>query len=88
MEYGDIVKGLPVDYASCKGIYCFHVLEHLSPDNFRIALGNTYKFLQPGGVFRFVLPDLQSNISATPQRRPHPLLCEIPIWDSKVGHVI
>ena len=59
VEYGDIVKGLPVDYASCKGIYCFHVLEHLSPDNFRIALGNTYKFLQPGGVFRFVLPDLE-----------------------------
>ena len=30
VEYGDIVKGLPVEINSCKGVYCSHILEHLS----------------------------------------------------------
>jgi predicted SAM-dependent methyltransferase len=59
VEYGDIVKGLPVASDSCKGIYCSHVLEHLSLNDFRIALSNTYKTLQSGGIFRLVLPDLE-----------------------------
>jgi predicted SAM-dependent methyltransferase len=59
VEYGDIVRGLPVPDASCKAVYCSHVLEHLSLDECRRALRNTYRILQPGGVFRFVLPDLQ-----------------------------
>jgi SAM-dependent methyltransferase len=59
VEYGDIVKGLPVIDESCKGIYCSHILEHLSLNDFRIALCNTYKILQPGGIFRLVLPDLE-----------------------------
>ena len=59
VEYGDIVKGLPVEENSCKGVYCSHILEHLSLNDFRIALGNTYKILQPNGIFRLVLPDLE-----------------------------
>lgn len=63
VEYGDIVKGLPVLIESCKGIYCSHVLEHLSLEDFRTALSNTYKVLEPGGTFRFVLPDLEHYIN-------------------------
>lgn len=44
---------------SCKAIYCSHVLEHLSLEDFRKALLNTYGKLQAGGVFRLVLPDLE-----------------------------
>jgi predicted SAM-dependent methyltransferase len=57
--YGDIIKGLPIEENSMKGIYCSHVLEHLSLDDLRIALNNTYKKLQVDGVFRCVLPDLE-----------------------------
>jgi ubiquinone/menaquinone biosynthesis C-methylase UbiE len=57
--YGDIVKGLPVEDNSCDGIYCSHVLEHLSLNDFRIALKNTYRILKPGGIFRCVVPDLE-----------------------------
>lgn len=57
--YGDIVKGLPVADNSCDGVYCSHVLEHLSLNDFRIALKNTYKILTPGATFRCVLPDLE-----------------------------
>ena len=59
VKYGDIVKGLPVTRSSCDGIYCSHVLEHLSLHDFRLALLNTYKILKPGGIFRCVVPDLE-----------------------------
>lgn len=56
---GDIVKGLPLPHASCKAIYCAHVIEHLTRDKADKALKNTYNLLQQGGVFRCVLPDLK-----------------------------
>jgi SAM-dependent methyltransferase len=59
VKYGDIVKGLPVKDNSCDGIFCSHVLEHLSLNDFRTALANTYKILKPGGIFRCVVPDLE-----------------------------
>jgi len=59
VEYGDIVKGLPVAPRSCIGVYCSHVLEHLALEDFRTALLNTRKILRPMGVFRLVVPDLE-----------------------------
>lgn len=63
VEYGDIVIGLPVPDNSCQVVYCSHVLEHLALDDFRSALRNTHKILATGGVFRFVLPDLEHMIN-------------------------
>lgn len=57
--YGDIVRGLPVPDASAQGVYCSHVLEHLSLSAFRVALRNTHRVLVPRGVFRIVMPDLE-----------------------------
>ena len=59
VEYGDIVRGLPVPAGSCRAVYCSHVLEHLALDDFRIALKNTRDYLQEDSIFRFVLPDLE-----------------------------
>jgi len=59
VEYGDIVKGLRVPPASCSGVYCSHILEHLSLNDFRTALHNTFRLMRPGGVFRLILPDLE-----------------------------
>ncbi|MFN8355341.1 MAG: methyltransferase domain-containing protein [Spirosomataceae bacterium] len=56
--YGDIVKGLPLPEQSCDGLYCSHTLEHLSLEECRKALANSYKLLKKGGIFRCVLPDL------------------------------
>ena len=56
---GDIVKGLPVNDDFCDGLFCSHVLEHLSLNDFRLALRNSYKILKPGGIFRCVVPDLE-----------------------------
>jgi predicted SAM-dependent methyltransferase len=59
VEYGDIVRGLPVPANSCRAVYCSHVLEHLSLHDFRTALQQTYRMLEAGGIFRLVLPDLE-----------------------------
>ncbi len=59
VEYGDIVKGLPIQPESCEAIYCSHVLEHLALSDFRLALKNSTTYLMKGGLFRFVLPDLE-----------------------------
>jgi ubiquinone/menaquinone biosynthesis C-methylase UbiE len=48
--YGDIIRGLPVKDNSCDGLYCSHVLEHLSLQDFRKALKNSYKMLRGGGI--------------------------------------
>ena len=59
VKYGDIIKGLPVPDNSCDAVYCSHILEHLSLNDFRIALKNTLKILKRGGTFRCVVPDLE-----------------------------
>ena len=59
IHYGDVIKGLPVDPASAQRVYCSHVLEHLSLEDCRRTLRNVYSYLVPGGVFRFVVPDLE-----------------------------
>ena len=59
VQYGDIIKGLPISSDSCDGVYCSHTLEHLSLQDFRKALQNTYRILKDGGIFRCVVPDLE-----------------------------
>lgn len=59
VRVGDIVKGLPVPDKSCSGVYASHVLEHLSLEEFHVALRNTRRLLKPGGIFRLVVPDLE-----------------------------
>ncbi len=59
VRFGDIVKGLPVEEGSCSLLYCSHVLEHLSLDDFSDALTNSYNILSPGGTWRLVVPDLR-----------------------------
>lgn len=61
VRYGDIIKGLPEEDDSCDGVFCSHTLEHLSLHDFRKALKNTYRIIRKGGVFRCVVPDLESG---------------------------
>ena len=61
--WGNIVKGLPQQRESVTGIFCSHILEHLSLEDCRTALRNTYTYLKPGGIFRLVVPDLEYAIN-------------------------
>lgn len=64
VRYGDIVKGLPISRHSCRGIYSSHVLEHLSRRDCEVALRNTFDYLETGGIFRLVVPDLHKLAEA------------------------
>jgi len=59
VEYGDVVRGLPLQPRSVVGMYCSHVLEHLALEDLRVALLNVNSYMSPGGIFRIVLPDLE-----------------------------
>lgn len=59
IKYGDIVKGINIKDNSCAGLYCSHILEHLSYNDLMVSLKNSYKMLKPGGTFRMVLPDME-----------------------------
>lgn len=61
VEYGDIVKGLPIKDGSMEGVYASHVLEHLCRSDFYKALANIRRLLKPGGVLRLIVPDLLSR---------------------------
>ncbi|MGY3363868.1 SAM-dependent methyltransferase [Bradyrhizobium sp. GM2.4] len=58
---GDVVRGLPVPDNSADGVYASHVLEHLCRSDFEIALGNTFRILKAGGIFRLIVPDLEAR---------------------------
>ena len=59
VEYGDILRGLPVAAGSCVGVYCSHVLQDMSLEDARLAIAATFALLRPGGLFRMVVPDLE-----------------------------
>jgi hypothetical protein len=61
-QFGDVVKGLPVRAGSIAGAYGSHVLEHLTFDDFRIALRNVYEMLEPGARFRLIVPDMRGRV--------------------------
>ena len=63
IKYGNILKKLPgIKLNSCDGIYCSHVLEHLTLTDCRKALLNTFNYMKSGGTFRFVVPDLEYSL--------------------------
>ena len=80
--YGDIVKGLPLGDDTCKGLYCSHVLEHLSLEDIRQALVNSRRLLCGDGLFRIVLPDLEFYIR---QYQSHPSPDSAPHFMKKTG---
>lgn len=86
VEYGDIVKGLPLPERSCVGLYSSHVLEHLALDDFRIALKHSFALLQPGGIFRLVVPDIEV-LARTYLESDAPEACETFIRATSLGRV-
>ncbi|GJG89032.1 hypothetical protein tb265_42130 [Gemmatimonadetes bacterium T265] len=58
VEFGDILRGLPVASASCAAVFSSHVLQDLTLEQSREAIRRTFALLRPGGVYRTVVPDL------------------------------
>lgn len=84
VRVGDIVGGLPIEDNSVSGVYASHVLEHLSRDNFVVALANTFRMLKPGGIFRLIVPDLEARARLYLQRQDDPLAND---WFMEASHL-
>lgn len=56
----DIRKGLPYPDQSFQVCYHSHVLEHLSPEGAQQLLAECWRVLQPHGILRVVVPDLEA----------------------------
>jgi SAM-dependent methyltransferase len=61
VRYGDIVRGRLCGPGAADAVFASHVLEHLARADARCALANIFAMLKPGGVFRVVVPDLESR---------------------------
>jgi predicted SAM-dependent methyltransferase len=61
--YGDVVNGLPIQSNSVDLVYTSHMLEHLSLEDFSLAIREILRILKPGGILRAVIPDLEVEIN-------------------------
>lgn len=52
-------KPLPLADELFDGIYCFHVIEHLSPAANELFIRDMHRLLKPGGIYRASTPDLE-----------------------------
>lgn len=55
----NITEGLPFQDQTFAAVYHSHLLEHLSPESGQRLLAECFRVLQPGGVLRIVVPDLE-----------------------------
>lgn len=55
----DLVRGIPCSDNSLEVIYHSHLLEHLSYKDGMVFIANCFKALQPGGIMRVLVPDLE-----------------------------
>lgn len=63
ISYGDIIKGLPLKNNSVDYLFCSHILEHLSYQDFKKAILNSKSILKKGGHLGLIVPDLESYIN-------------------------
>jgi len=58
----DLRAHLPFQDGTIDYVYSSHVLEHLSCSKARSLVSEVYRILRPGGLVRFVVPDLRWGI--------------------------
>lgn len=62
MDVGE--QCLPFEENSVEAIYCSHMLEHILPHKHPFVFSEFYRVLQPGGLLRVVVPDMDIALKA------------------------
>jgi predicted SAM-dependent methyltransferase len=57
----DILSGLPYEAERIDAVYSAHFIEHLSPQEARAVLAESFRVLKKKGVLRVLLPDTEYN---------------------------
>jgi predicted SAM-dependent methyltransferase len=63
VRYMNATKRFPFKNGIFDGVYCCHLVEHLTPAQAEHLFKEVLRVLKPGGVFRVVVPDLESVVS-------------------------
>lgn len=58
----DLRFALPYEDNSFEGVFSEHTLEHLYPADSVRLIGEIYRVLKPGGIFRCIVPDLDKYV--------------------------
>ena len=62
IEYGDVIKGLPIAASAIEVLYASHLIEHFDRIDASKFLKESRRLLYPGGIIRLVTPDLSRLI--------------------------
>ena len=63
IEYADATK-IPCEDDACEVLYTSHMLEHLDPGEAKVFLREALRILQPAGIIRIAVPDIQKLVKA------------------------
>lgn len=77
LRYLDLTKPLPFKANSIEAIFSSHVFEHLFMDEVERLISECYRVLQPDGVIRVVVPDLEKIICLYDAEDPRRFLVDI-----------
>ena len=58
----DVRRGLPFLDSRFEACYCSHMLEHVTRSQARIIVDEAHRVLQPNGIVRLVVPDLEQIV--------------------------
>ena len=69
VRWMELTKPWPLADQSASAVYSSHFLEHLEFDEARLVLRESARVLQPGGLIRIVVPDLESLVESYMKER-------------------
>jgi predicted SAM-dependent methyltransferase len=64
VHYLDVTKRFPFADNSFEAVFCSHMLEHIDHHSVPHLFGEVLRVLQPSGIFRVVVPDLELAIKS------------------------
>lgn len=74
VSYLNASKRFPFKNGTFDGVYCCHMIEHLTPAHAGHLFKEVLRVLKPGGIFRVVVPDLDRTVSLYDPQRPDAFL--------------
>ena len=83
ISYLSLTKPFPYPGSSFQAVFSSHVLEHLFPDAAEACVREMFRVLQPGGICRIVVPDLDKIIAQYDPHCPDAFLKRILEWSPR-----
>jgi SAM-dependent methyltransferase len=77
IHYLNVTKRFPYPDNTFRYVFSAHMLEHLYPDEAEFCLREVRRVLQPGGLVRIVIPDLDRIVASYDPHNPEPTLDSI-----------